>query len=312
MVHAQPTSDPVIPRILLSHYRILHPPFEPEVCQPTAPEPVPSPPRPFVLLNFTAQPRFFTSLPTSSDDISACIAENLRKLENLADVVASGLSVSVATKFEFTRQIVNPIQLVRWNTLTEAQGEKLISWSTGAMEIPDFDFKYNRIEVQPGRRNLTKWTRRAQAMNVIWNVTEAVPQNAACLERNNENLMTLVNAVAGVEQMEARYNTKILSIERQTIRHLLDSTRLIKDNSKLMPKRSRQLWKIHALEKCFSRQCKLLGEYLSGCQLNLKVTYPLPVLPYDTNNEESLSDLGKAVQFTLNKLVPHMGIYPFD
>ena len=136
-------------------------------------------------------------MPQASDDLQAVAA----KIEKLSAIVEQGRSLAVATGYAGAKhQQRDPREIAR-AAMTPAEREQYSAWEKG-VKMPAFDWAANRKPVEGGPEAQKRFRDRAAALNVIWGVEGATPENAAWLVANLPYAIPLVTAVVRVRRAE--------------------------------------------------------------------------------------------------------------
>ncbi|KAI9898641.1 hypothetical protein N3K66_007001 [Trichothecium roseum] len=144
----------------------------------------------------------------SLDDIAA-------KMEALADVVEQRRSLLAATGFrgaELGDPAAAAVATMCWEEALDYD-----AWRRGEA-VPVFDWERNRIRVSGedcapvGERTRRELERRARAMNAVWRVHAATPENALWLAVHMSNMEPLVEAVAKVQAEEAIFVRRVAGL----------------------------------------------------------------------------------------------------
>ncbi|RAL02060.1 uncharacterized protein BO80DRAFT_423974 [Aspergillus ibericus CBS 121593] len=165
-------------------------------------------------------------VPTDTDDLETTCT----KLEELAKVVEQGNSLALFTGLKLATQRTRDPESVAKAQLTPDELMMYESWKamrmrqttrqsdgdgngngngihdddnnqngqSEIMQLPDFNWAENVAPVPQGAQSLKKFTRRAEAMDVVFGHEGATPENASWLTSNMIFMLPLVKAVTKV------------------------------------------------------------------------------------------------------------------
>ncbi|KAJ6093487.1 hypothetical protein N7486_008776 [Penicillium sp. IBT 16267x] len=144
---------------------------------------------------------FVLPIPKAGESLE----DTARKLRGLADAIRSGGSLSL-TKSEATqppphKHNAEAIAIGRMKDIELEQYEK---WKGGKVQLPSIDWDRDRSHVDENGRKT--FSQRATAMNIIWNIQCAAPENAVWVSLHRPTVLPLLKAV-----------TKLLAVQMSVI-----------------------------------------------------------------------------------------------
>ncbi|PYI05317.1 hypothetical protein BO78DRAFT_371390 [Aspergillus sclerotiicarbonarius CBS 121057] len=208
-------------------------------------------------------------VPTETDDLEATFT----KLEELAKVVKQGNSLALFTGLKLATQKARDPESVAKAQLTPHELMMYEAWknmrtiqdtrqddggdckhdqdSRPVMNLPDFNWEENVAPVPQGAQSLKKFTRRAEAMDVVFGHQGATPENASWLTSNMISILPLIKAVTKVcnigkhlensnSDRHTRDLTEMEAAEVETVRKLVAIAG---------KNRNREMAKIHRLTR---------------------------------------------------------------
>ncbi|KAJ5793305.1 uncharacterized protein N7503_009283 [Penicillium pulvis] len=132
-----------------------------------------------------------------------------KKLRSIADAIRSGGSLSL-TKMDPTQPPLSNAEAHAIERMKEVELEQYEKWKQGNFQLPSIIWDRHRSYVdEPGMKTFSL---RAAAMNTIWNVQCAVPENAVWASLNLPTVLPLMKAV-----------TKLLTIQMSETPSLSES-----------------------------------------------------------------------------------------
>lgn len=140
---------------------------------------------------------FFLPMPTKGDDLET----TARKMQSMASVISSGRTLSMTpgqvstpnTKKPKQRQTAEEFARERMTGPETAQYD---AWRMGLIRLPTFDWYLNRLPV--ALSDVQTFSRRAIAMDIIWQRPGFAPEHAAWLGIHMDFLLPVVKAVTKV------------------------------------------------------------------------------------------------------------------
>ncbi|PYI20690.1 hypothetical protein BO86DRAFT_389303 [Aspergillus japonicus CBS 114.51] len=176
----------------------------------------------------------FLPVPVATDNLE----ETLKKLQDLTEVATQGNSLALFTGLELValptrdpeklaKEQMSPKEVL----LYEAWKARKPNPNVEESLLLSFDWTANVAPVPQGAHSLKKLTKRAAAMDVIFDHHDATPENAAWLTSRMPQTLPLVKAVAKVsnckqsleQQRQAHFRglTDMEAAEVETIRKIV-------------------------------------------------------------------------------------------
>lgn len=119
-----------------------------------------------------------------------------RKLRSIADAIRSGGSLSL-TKTDPTQPLSrSSAEAHAIERMKEVELEPYEKWKQGNFQLPSIDWDRHRSYVD--ETGMKTFSLRAAAMNIVWNVQCAVPENAVWASLNLPNVLPLLKAVTKI------------------------------------------------------------------------------------------------------------------
>ncbi|RAK71408.1 uncharacterized protein BO72DRAFT_392096 [Aspergillus fijiensis CBS 313.89] len=154
-------------------------------------------------------------IPTTTDDLE----ETLKKLQDLAEVVTQGNSLALFTGLKLValptrdpetlaKEQMSPNEILLYEAWKARKADPNVEGSL----LPSFDWIANVAPVPQGAHSLKKLTKRAAAMDVVFDHQGATPENAAWLTSRMPATLPLVKAVARISHCKQ-------SLEQQSQAH---------------------------------------------------------------------------------------------
>jgi hypothetical protein len=140
---------------------------------------------------------FYLPMPTKGDDLET----TARKMQSMASVISSGRTLSMTPRQVLTTNTKKPKQrqtaeeLAR-ERMTGPETAQYEAWKMGLIRLPTFDWYLNRLPV--ALSDMQTFSRRAIAMDIIWQRPGFAPEHAAWLGIHMDFLLPVVKAVTKV------------------------------------------------------------------------------------------------------------------
>ncbi|RAL14282.1 uncharacterized protein BO97DRAFT_404262 [Aspergillus homomorphus CBS 101889] len=176
----------------------------------------------------------FLPVPTATDDLEA----TMKKMEDLAQIVAQGNSLALFTGLALASQTTRDTESLAKEQLSPEETALYEAWQARKADpnlagspLPSFDWNANVAPIPEGAQSLKNFTKRAAAMDVIFEHQGATPENASWLTTHMPEVLPLVKAVtkiANVKQSLAAQNqaqyrglTDMEAAEVETVRKIV-------------------------------------------------------------------------------------------
>ncbi|KAJ6131614.1 hypothetical protein N7523_001320 [Penicillium sp. IBT 18751x] len=140
---------------------------------------------------------FFLPMPTEGDDLET----TARKMQSIASVISSGRNLSMtsgprSTTNDSKRKQTRTAEDFAIERMTGPEIAQYNAWKQGLIQLPTVDWYQNRLPVAP--TGMRTFSRRAIAMDIIWERSGFAPEHAAWLAVNMNFLLPVVKAVTKV------------------------------------------------------------------------------------------------------------------
>lgn len=148
--------------------------------------------------------------PVPDDDLET----TAQKLEILANVVEEGNSLALYTGLQLSapKAHAKDAESMAQTHMTALELESYTEWKSNNTRLPPFDWENHQIPLPSSTpQNLKKYTRRAEAMDTVWNHTGARPEHASWLTFNLSSVLPLVKAVSRVQAAERQFQNDPLA-----------------------------------------------------------------------------------------------------
>ena len=139
---------------------------------------------------------FFLPMPKDGDDLEI----TARKMQSLASVISSGRNLSVGPGHVSTPKQKQTAEEFARERTTSSETTQYEAWKMGITQLPELDWYNNQVHVPP--EAMKTFSRRAVAMDIIWQRRDMALEHAAWLTINMPFLLPLVKAVTKILRAE--------------------------------------------------------------------------------------------------------------
>ncbi|KAJ5212122.1 uncharacterized protein N7498_003768 [Penicillium cinerascens] len=139
---------------------------------------------------------FFLPIPKDGDDLET----TARKVQILASVISSGGNLSVGPGHVSTPKQKQTAEEFGRERMTSPETTQYEAWKMGIIKLPELDWYNNQVPVPP--EAMQTFSRRAIAMDIIWQRRGMAPEHAAWITINMPFLLPLVKAVTKILRAE--------------------------------------------------------------------------------------------------------------
>ncbi|RJE22675.1 hypothetical protein PHISCL_04978 [Aspergillus sclerotialis] len=201
-----------------------------------------------------------TPVPSTADDLET----TAQKLEALANVVKEGNSLALYTGLKLSSPKPRDAESIALSQMTPSELESYTDWKTRTTPVPPFDWEHNKTPIPTGAQSEKKFTRRAEAMDVVWGYKGATPEHASWLTFNMPGTLPLVKAVSRVLTAQLHYQNDPLvhlgPMEVAEIETAKSIVRIAQGN------RERELQRIRKATRSMTRSIEVLNSRMDSLE----------------------------------------------
>lgn len=199
-----------------------------------------------------------TPVPDTTDDLEA----TAQKLEALAKVVTDGNSLALFTGLQLSSPRPRDAEGIAKSQMTPSERDAYENWKTNRVPVPPFDWERNKSALPGGRaQTVKKFTRRAEAMDLVWVHSGATAEHASWLTFNMVGTLPLVKAVTRVLATKKQFRDDPLSELSPMEAAEVETARTIVYIAER--NRERELRRIRQLTRSISRSTGVLNARLA-------------------------------------------------
>lgn len=142
---------------------------------------------------------FFLPMPKDGDDLETIA----RKMQSLASMISSGRNLSVGIGHVSSPKQKQTAEGFARERMTSPETTQYEAWKVGIIQLPEFDWYNNQAHVPP--EAMRAFSRRAIAVDIIWQRRGMAPEHAAWVTINMPFLLPLVKAVTKILEAEEHW-----------------------------------------------------------------------------------------------------------
>lgn len=201
-----------------------------------------------------------TPVPSTTDDLET----TAQKLEALANVVREGNSLALYTGLKLSSPKPRDAEGIAVSQMTPSELETYTDWKAKTAPVPPFDWEHNKTAIPTGAQSEKKFTRRAEAMDVVWGYKGATAEHASWLTFNMPGMLPLVKAVSRVLTAQLHYqNDPLVNLGPMEVAEIETAKSIVRIAS---ANRERELQRIRKATRSMTRSIEVLNSRMDSLE----------------------------------------------